>query len=238
MAKLVKLSIQAYLDGSFKRKTGKKIKVQFNPAEISINWGSGGAGSIGKGTAKKALKLTNGKFKVFKIADFAPASASFNLILDNSISNIGKPITEQIKAFKKTCLNVDADVHAPNYIQLIWGEFIFKCQLTSLNIKYTLFTPDGIPIRAELGCNFKGFEDSFSKARREGERSPDMTKIVTIRAGDSLPILCNEHYGSPKYYLQVARQNGLASPLYVYPGQRIVLPPLVDDISVYYKDNE
>ena len=94
--------------------------------------------------------------------------------------------------------------------------------------------PDGTPLRAEIKCSFKEFEDGLTNSKKIGVRSPDMTRVVTIREGDTLPFLCYKYYGSNRHYLKVASVNGLASPSQLRPGQRIVFPPLVDDIEGYY----
>ena len=159
---------------------------------------------------------------------------NFKLIFDDSIvfdkEKERKSITERINLFQQTCLKVNPEAHASPYLKLSWGEFLFTGQLTQLKINFTLFTPDGIPIRAELDCNFQVIHASLDKARVHSTRSPDMTRVYTIKAGDSLPLICYEFYGSTKYYLQIARRNNLVTPTKILPGQRIVLPPLADEL--------
>jgi len=228
MSKLVKLEIRPYADAKFKKSTGKVFTAQFNPSEIDLKWG------INETGVHQDITLTGNKKFSIKVADITSVTSNFKLLLDNTMSNDKTPIIEKLVAFKKACLNVNPELHAPNYVKLLWGRFVFKCQLISLSVKFTLFSPEGIPLRAELDCGFKRFVDYNTKLKEEDNKSPDMTRIITIKEGDSLPLLCYEHYGATKYYLQVARQNALASPLNLRIGQRIVLPPLVDDLADNY----
>ena len=57
-------------------------------------------------------------------------------------------------------------------------------------------------------------------------QSPDVSHLVTVRAGDTLPGLCANIYGTSLYYLRVAAFNGLTSFRRLAPGTQLVFPPL------------
>jgi nucleoid-associated protein YgaU len=56
--------------------------------------------------------------------------------------------------------------------------------------------------------------------------SPDLSHILTVRAGDILPLMCFDVYGSSAYYPQVARVNGLTEFRQLTPGTQLLFPPL------------
>lgn len=230
-----KLTIEAFRKEDFKDSVGT-MTVQFNPDKLSLSWGSVKMQGSKGGKDKKDKKMADGSHSEVKVTELPKGTVNFNLIFDDTLSTVGKPIHAQVEKLKDLCLHVDAEVHATNYIVLTWGTFIFKCQMTGLSVDYVLFMPDGTPLRADVKCTFQEFEDALSKAKREGKNSPDMTRVVTVKEGDTLPLLCFRHYGSSRHYLKVARVNGLASPSLLRPGQRIVFPPLVDDIEEYYAE--
>ena len=58
------------------------------------------------------------------------------------------------------------------------------------------------------------------------DQSPDLTHLRVIKAGDKLPVLCNEIYGDPRLYLRVAQANGIDDFRNILPGMRIFFPPL------------
>ena len=72
---------------------------------------------------------------------------------------------------------------------------------------------------------FKTFKDLEAESNKS---SPDLTHVIEVRAGDTLPNLCNKVYNDPSYYMQVARVNNLSDFCRLVPGTRLVFPPLVD----------
>jgi nucleoid-associated protein YgaU len=98
--------------------------------------------------------------------------------------------------------------------------------LESLNVSYTLFKADGTPLRAKLALKFLGFTSEARIAREENKSSPDLTHLVTVVAGDTLPALCHRIYGSSVYYLKVASVNELVDFRQLRPGQRLQFPRL------------
>ncbi|HEU6454372.1 MAG TPA: peptidoglycan-binding protein, partial [Roseateles sp.] len=58
------------------------------------------------------------------------------------------------------------------------------------------------------------------------DQSPDLTHKRVVKAGDRLPLLCNEIYGTPHLYLQVAAANGLDDFRNLAPGTQLFFPPL------------
>ena len=64
------------------------------------------------------------------------------------------------------------------------------------------------------------------RAAREKKSSPDLTHERVVKEGDNLPLMTYRIYGDPKYYLEVARVNGLTNFRKLTPGQKIVFPPI------------
>lgn len=230
-----KLIIEAFRKENFKDSAGK-MTVQFNPAKVSVSWGTSQKKRTFFRYNPELQKAVGGSYFSKKVNEFAPGTANFDLIFDNTLSTVGQPVQNQINQLSKLCLVPDSEVHGTNYLILTWGKFNFRCQMTGLTVDYVLFMPDGTPLRAEVKCTFTEFRDALTKARAIGYRSPDMTRVVTVREGDTLPLLCWRHYGSERYYLQVARANNLTSPSRLHPGQRITFPPLTDYPEDYYTD--
>jgi len=61
---------------------------------------------------------------------------------------------------------------------------------------------------------------------KENSQSPDLTHIRIVKEGDTLPLLCHQVYGDPKYYIAVAAVNGLNDFRNLKKGERIMFPPL------------
>jgi Contractile injection system tube protein len=138
----------------------------------------------------------------------------------------GDGVKEQIGTFKRLVFTYDGSIHSPNYVQLAWGSFLFNCRLSSLDLNYTLFKPDGTPLRARATVNFVGFTSEKKLARQANNSSPDLSHVVTVKGGDTLPLLCYDIYGSSAYYLEVARVNKLENFRNLVTGTQLLFPPL------------
>lgn len=135
-------------------------------------------------------------------------------------------IVGQIDTFMKLALDYNGHIHSPNFIQLSWGTLLFNCRLSSLKMTYTLFKPDGTPLRAKADVTFVEYRNEQEIAKEANALSPDLTHLVTVKSGDTLPLLCYRIYGSSTYYSQVARVNGLPGFRELVPGMKILFPPL------------
>jgi nucleoid-associated protein YgaU len=101
-----------------------------------------------------------------------------------------------------------------------------KGRLESLSLTYTLFKPDGTPLRARARASFISFNDETELALKANKSSPDVSHLLTVGAGDTLPLMCYEVYGSSVYYPQVARANGLTDFRHIPAGTQLLFPPL------------
>ena len=128
--------------------------------------------------------------------------------------------------FKSTCYTYNGTIHEPNYLILNWGSLVFKCKLTSLSVNYTLFQKNGIPLRAKASVEFMEAIGVSEISKEANMQSPDLTHMVVIRDGDTLPMLCMEMYGDSSYYMEVAEYNNIINFRDIAPGTQIYLPPL------------
>jgi hypothetical protein len=137
-------------------------------------------------------------------------------------------ITAQIDQLKSLMFTYNPKGHSPNYLVLAWGKLLFKGRLESLAITYTLFKPDGTPLRARAHVTFIGFNDEATLALKANKSSPDMSHILIVKAGDTLPLMCYAIYGSSAYYPKVAHVNGLTGFRQIPVGTQLLFPPLGD----------
>jgi phage tail protein X len=223
---LEKLEITAFTDEKFTtRAKARPLKIPINPDQYS-----------------RSLKIC---YNDQKAAGSAGGSPTFNKMEKETISFVfhfdgtgvvpmargvvpatSQGIAHQIQALKAVTCAYDGSIHSPYYLQLAWGLLIFKCRLQSLTLNYTLFTPNGIPLRAKADAAFIGYTDEYELRARLKMSSPDLTHLVTVKAGDTLPLLCSRIYGRSDYYSQVAAANGLGGFRDLRPGMQLVFPPL------------
>ncbi len=145
---------------------------------------------------------------------------------DQVYKDQGNGIIDDLDAFKKAVYDYNGDKHKPNYLIVSWGALSFRCLLTSMDIEYKLFKPDGTPLRAVAKVTFKRFIEAEERVARENNQSPDLTHYRVVKAGDTLPMMTYRIYGDPKYYLEVARVNNISNFRKLEVGQELIFPPL------------
>jgi len=197
----------------------KKFEVELNPASYKQNE------SITY-NKKKAL----GQYESDRnFSAVNPKKLDFSIIIDGTgvVTPSGKPdVKTQINQLNDIVYNYQGDKHEPNHVRLLWGSLIFFGRLDTLTINYTLFAPGGTPLRAEVSMSFSSFLSAKEEALLTNKKSPDMTHIVTVKAGDAVPHLCYRIYGDGAYYRQIARFNDITNFRDIKPGTRLHFPPL------------
>lgn len=122
--------------------------------------------------------------------------------------------------------SMDPDTHEPPLCQFVWGAFMsFKGRIQSLDTRYTMFLPTGIPVRARMDVTFKEYNPSDEK-REVQLQSADRTKVRTVTEGDTLPLIAAREYGDSGKWRPIAEANGIDDPRALRPGRELVVPPL------------
>jgi phage tail protein X len=216
--------IKAYADEEFNQQVGQ-FTVWINPASYTHDYSIQYSDRQGPGS--------NGASPEFN--KVCQETVAFELVFDATgvvpqpIAGMPPPangVSTPIEDFKELAVTVNSDTHRPNFLRLTWAQLQFDCVLSKLNISYTLFRPDGTPLRAKLSVAFTSFSSEVELAEEGDLHSPDMSHLVTVLAGDTLPALCFRIYGSSQYYLGVAAFNGLVNFRALRPGAQLVFPPL------------
>lgn len=151
---------------------------------------------------------------------------SFDLYFDGTGVVAGGTVDGEINKLKGVIFDLKSELHKPNYLLVSWNSLKFYCHIKSFNITYTLFKPDGAPLRAKVSLSFQEYIDPEKKKAVMEQSSPDLTHSFTVREGDALPLLCKEVYGRIDYYVQVAEHNGLTNFRELEVGSVLEFPPL------------
>jgi phage tail protein X len=218
-----KLKITAYSDGNFKKPLGPALNVTINPDKYSHGYKI-------KYTDPQAQGSSGGSPRFNKVPS---ETVAFELVFDGTgvvpppvPTNAPQDVSKQIDAFKNLVFTYSGKIHQPKFLTLAWGTLLFRCRLASLDLTYKLFKPDGAPLRAVARATFLGYNDEDELARQAKKTSPDLTHILTVKAGDTLPLMCWDVYGTSAYYIEVARANGLTSFRNIPAGTQLIFPPV------------
>ncbi len=134
-------------------------------------------------------------------------------------------VQQQFTRFKDTVYSMNGNIHRPRFLKIFWGDFVFPCILTKMDARYTLFDPEGKPLRAKLNCTFVNYVAQEERVARENKKSPDLTHVREVEEGNRLDLMANEVYNDSKYVLHLAKANGLTSFRNIRAGTEIVFPP-------------
>jgi len=212
-------------------------QLQINPASVKLSYGKSG------GDEEKPTSANGGAIPQ-KSATYFKETASFNFTLDltgvipsvpgaefiniyaflPSEVNYFLGLEYSIKKLKEVTILPLRSTHMPPYVHLVWGDISLKGIVSDLGIEYTYFSSFGKAVRAEVSITIEEFiNPSIIESKFQ---SPDITRIPTIKVGDTLPALCKEFYSDKKYYLKIAEINNLPSFRRLKLGEKLLFPPL------------
>ncbi|MDI3319783.1 LysM peptidoglycan-binding domain-containing protein [Pinibacter soli] len=218
---LEKLYILSYSDPEYNTIAAPPFFALINPETYTYRYRVEFSDTQGQGTSAVSLRFNR----------IPPQEFNFDFLFDstNTITNILTPpipVSDQLEIFRRQIMQYQGEVHRPYYLKIHWGTLLFKGVLTSMDIEFKLFKPDGSPIRAVAKCSFRGSIEETLRVALENPMSPDITHERTVTASDKLPLMTKKIYNDQQYYLDVAAFNGLDSFRNVPTGTKMFFPPL------------
>ncbi|NHN24930.1 hypothetical protein FIA58_004495 [Flavobacterium jejuense] len=137
-------------------------------------------------------------------------------------------LAKEISTLENIVYTYHGKIHRPNFVKVQWGKsLVFKGVLKSMDISYTLFKPDGSPLRAKLSLGFTQYISPEDEEQLKGNESPDITHLVSVVEGNTLPQLCQKTWNDNSYYIQVAQYNNLNKFRNLKGGQKLIFPPII-----------
>lgn len=222
---LKKLKIVGYEDKAFSTKTGNSFTMMVNPANYDekkkIRYSKDDA--IDGGNMPSYLGYQDETLTLDFVID------ATGVLTKAGDENFGKSIPEMIEKIEKTVYVYVGNAHEPPYLQVEWGTLNFQGRLKDMSVKLVMFAPDGMPIRAKVNMTLVKYVEEATQKRLKNKSSPDLSHLVTVKAGDTLPGLCLQIYKSAMYCTDVARVNGLSGFRQLEPGMQLLFPPLTND---------
>lgn len=198
--------------------TSTSLTFHVNPSSVTIDHKNSYNNETGMGSIGSEQKFSRTE----------PASLTFKTLIDGTGTiRPGKVDVQQaIADIKDLCYSYQGALHEPNKIIVVWGDIYFKGCLNKLDVKYKLFSQEGMLLRAELDLTFGEYMDKTEETREKNQQSPDITHVVVVKAGDRLPMLCTKIYRNRNMVHEIARLNGCTGFRNIQPGTRLVFPPL------------
>ncbi|WP_428268826.1 hypothetical protein [Haliangium sp.] len=128
-----------------------KVEAQFNPKEISVD----------KSVPWNKHKNPKGDIPMLEFTNAENRNMTFELFFDTFEQ--GTPVWAKIEPLHKMTLirpvSTESEKHPPR-VMVSWGGFQpFKGVIESLGVKYTMFKPDGTPVRATCSVKIKEVDE-------------------------------------------------------------------------------
>lgn len=116
---------------------------------------------------------------------------------------------------------------APPKVAFQWGTFRFLGVIESVKIKFTHFSPEGIPVRAKVTLKFKEFRHrkAYPKQNPTSGEGP-LERVWRVQDGQRLDTIAAQVYGDATYWRTIATHNQIENPLSLQPGMVLRLPPV------------
>jgi nucleoid-associated protein YgaU len=245
------MTIQTLEKLTIKYEKGRKgsfteaLKVSFNPAQLSFSssatWDridpSLGSKSTSSGTTVFRNVAPDTLTLAFFFDTYAPyATDSAGGVLAAAAASVASSVTslaggtrippESVRkqtAAVMQLARVDSELHRPPVCQLLWGNNppLFCGVLQRATRTYTLFMPDGTPVRATMECTFM---EVVGAADQVELHSADVAKTYVVRPGDTLMGIAAAHFGDGGMWRLIAEENDIEDPRALVPGRTLAIP--------------
>jgi nucleoid-associated protein YgaU len=166
---------------------------------------------------------------------------SIELFFDTTEAGMGlgaQSVTKQTdKVFQLA--RIDPDSHAPPIVRFSWNQHIagdsldvrcrqqrnsFKGIIESIRQKFTLFSPQGVPLRATVNLVLREYRTLDEQLDQLKLKSADHTRSHTVRGGETLTAVATEEWNRPEEWRRIADANDLDDPRRLRPGTFLTIP--------------
>jgi Contractile injection system tube protein/LysM domain len=216
--------------------TGSPIACQFNPTEYTLNKGAQTAEIPIPGLDSPLLQFVRGQ------AETLSADLFFDTTDDAGATSV-LPVTEHTDRVYEL-VKIDPSTHAPPVCRFSWGNqgfpgillddhlsqqrrTSFTCIVDSVRQRFTLFNPDGIPLRATLSVTLREYKTLSGQISDLHLESTDLTHAHVVAEGETLSRIAAAVYGDPRRWRFIADANAIVDPLALEPGSILAVPPVV-----------
>jgi hypothetical protein len=213
----------------------KELLVQFNPTEFTLNKSAQIAEIAVPGLDMPILQFVRGQTETLTL----------DLFFDSTEAGMGEsvmPVTFYTDDFYQL-IKINPETHAPPICAFDWGGFgfpgstmteqwstqdrtQFQCIVESVRQRYTLFSPNGDPLRATLTVTLREYKTLEQQIDQIRFQSPDHTRTRVVQRGDTLSRIAGDAYGDAAQWRGIADHNAIDDPLDLRPGAILEIPPL------------
>jgi nucleoid-associated protein YgaU len=198
---------------------GEELECAFNPSEYSISKSAEWRGTPTTGAPAAPTP---------EFVGTKPRNLRMKLLFDAWASGedtVIDAVDQLLKWCNPTPSSISQGRPNPPILAFAWGQSaFFDAYLQSVDAQYTMFKPDGTPLRATVNV---ALVEVPNEPAGQNPTSGSLVGHRTARmvAGDSLHSIAYREYGSAELWRGLAAENGIDDPLRVGPGTSLRIPP-------------
>jgi hypothetical protein len=216
----------------------EQIALQYNPTELTFDKSAQLAEITIPGLDAPLQQFVRGNAE----------KLSLELFFDTSDQGMGTTATSVTGWTDKiySLVKIVPTLHAPPICVLLWNEQFpgnnlgsqtelqikgqsrhgFQCVVESVKQKFTLFSTEGVPLRATLTVVFREYKTLDLQLKQLKLSSPDRTHGHVIREDDALWRIAYRYYKRPGEWRPIAEKNGIEDPRRLVVGRVVEVAPL------------
>jgi nucleoid-associated protein YgaU len=203
---------------------GRRIDCLFNPAELTIAKSNNWEAADSKGRNAPELKFLGGQ------------SGTLTLSLTLDTTDKGTPVTDHtnkllnLMKVGKALPGADPGRNKarPPWVEFHWGAlYSFKAIVERLQVKFTYFASNGMPLRAKADLQLKQWKDEAERPlQNPTSHTPTLDTVHRLAHGETLDRVAAKHYADATRWRLIAEANNVVDPLALKPGVLLVIPEL------------
>lgn len=216
----------------------EELPVQYNPTELSFS----------KAVQLAEIGIPGIDSPLQQFVRGQAEKLTIELFFDTTDEGMGEKtisVTTHTDRFYQL-VKIDSRTHAPPICSFNWdaqsfpgvgrtgmgagfsgqARHEFRGIAESVNQKFTLFSPQGVPLRATVSIALREYKTLEGQLKELKLQSPDHTKTYTVKTGDTLPGISAATQGNSSDWKRIADHNRIHDPLRLTPGQVLEIPPL------------
>jgi nucleoid-associated protein YgaU len=214
-----------------KTNDGPSFAAKFNPAELAFTKTAQFADIAIPGLEAPIIQFVRGDAETLSLELFFDAT-------EGGTSEKVDSVTEDVLKFQRL-VTVNGELHAPPIVRITWGNALPgpaigpKSPITQIDVivtsvarRYTLFSPEGLPLRATLTLQMRVYWTLEEQTKLLNYQSADHTRTHAVREGETLPLIAFDAYADVSKWRVIAEHNGLSQTRDLPAGLLLQLPPV------------
>jgi len=199
---------------------GPEIAVLFNPTEYRVSKSNQFAEVAIPGLGAPMLQFGHGNAQTLAMQLFFdtydPQAVDTKYPKNQDVRLRTRRVTDLLK--------INGELHAPPIIQFSWGNFVFVGVLQQADVRFNLFLPSGVPVRATVDVTIKQYYDGRKETGML--QSANFAKEHVVLPGDTLTGIAAKLYNDPAKWRPIADANNIDDPLALEPGRVLTIPAI------------